>query len=67
MNWQDTIALLLVAIAAGYIAWRVVGLIRRRGGSCGSGGGCGSCSAQETLPEGAKPLVELELPERTAK
>jgi hypothetical protein len=44
--WQDIAAIALVAIAAGFVAWRAwLALAARRTTGCGSG--CGKCSADQ--------------------
>jgi hypothetical protein len=55
MNWQDYIALGIVAVAAAYLArraWLVVA--RRKSAGCG---GCGTCAAGSTGD--AKKLVTI--------
>ncbi len=54
LGLQNTIALLVVAAAAGYLAWRV--LARRREGSSGCGSGCVKCPTAKS----GEPLVELK-------
>jgi hypothetical protein len=52
---QDAIAILIVAIAAGFLArrgWQR--FARRQDGACGS---CPSCSANDAVP--SKPLVTI--------
>ena len=53
MNWQDTFALLVVAIAAIHLGRRVV---RRLSGRVE--GGCASCPARDAA-SGPGPLVQL--------
>jgi hypothetical protein len=52
MDWQLVIALLCVAVAAGFLIRRGVQLVRNRSRGCG-GGACGGCSST------AKPVVSL--------
>lgn len=57
--WQQILALTLVGIAAGYVAWRVR-LFCARGSR---GGGCASCSVNSTAESrGPKilPLSQIE-------
>ncbi len=57
MNWQDLIALAIVAAAAGYLVRRGwLTFVRKRAGGCGAG--CGSCAAGSNQAEG-KPLVTI--------
>ncbi len=56
-DWQTAVVSLLVAVAAGYLAWRGWRVLRRRAGGCGS---CGSCPANGNAQDQAKPLVQLE-------
>jgi hypothetical protein len=54
LNVQDIVALVLVAAAAAYVAWRAwLALFRRRAAACGSG--CGKCAAD--VP---KAVVQIE-------
>jgi 8-oxo-dGTP diphosphatase len=54
LAWQETTVVALVALAATYVAWRVVRFIRRRGTpACGN---CACCTA--TSPE--KTLIGLD-------
>jgi hypothetical protein len=54
---QDILAMLIVAVAAGYLArqawWR---FSRKQDGSCGS---CSSCSSSESIK--SRPLVSISL------
>ena len=62
-DWQNIIALALVAAAALYVAWRTWGMVRQRGSGCGSGG-CGTCSQNDAggSVNNSLPLVELKPP-----
>ena len=56
--WQDLVALGIVALAAGYIAycgWRL--LLRNRRSACGGCHGCSPGDAQTSAPQ---QLVSLE-------
>jgi hypothetical protein len=55
VDWQDFIALSLVALCAGYLAWRGWLVVRRKQRSCG---GCNKCPAQSL--DNGKALVTLE-------
>jgi hypothetical protein len=56
-DWQNTLALLMVIFAGGFLARRSWLALRQRSkAGCGS---CGSCSANKTANAG-KPMVTLE-------
>jgi len=58
---QNAFALLIVAAAASYLAWRTWGLVKRRKQS--ACGGCGSCASggnTETTQTKVLPLVTIE-------
>jgi len=55
---QNAFALLIVAAAAGYLAWRTWNLTKRRKQSaCGA---CGSCPSGDNTQAKALPLVTIE-------
>ena len=56
MDWQLVIALVCVAIAAGFLIRRGVRLVRNRSRGCG-GGACGGCPSGASNSE--KPIVAL--------
>ena len=54
---QDILAILIVAVAAGYLVRQTwLRLASKRGGSCGS---CSNCSASDSLK--TRPLVNISL------
>jgi hypothetical protein len=54
LSWQDSLALVLVAVAAMYVAWRTwLAVFRRRAAGCGSG--CGKCAA-----DSPKAVMQIE-------
>ena len=55
VTWQDFIALGLVALCVGYLAWRGWLVVRRKQSGCG---GCGNCPSQSR--DNGKALVTLE-------
>ena len=55
LDWQTSLALALVIVAAIYLARRGWQVVARKTGGCGA---CGNCPADQT-PSG-KPLVPLE-------
>jgi hypothetical protein len=58
MDWQQTITLLLAAVAGGYLArnaWRSVKSFRAGKGGCGSG--CGKCAFAPPEREGSGARV----------
>ncbi len=58
--WQETIAIVLAAVAAGYLAYRAYRtLARKKSGGCGSCSTCPTEVAGETIDE--KPLVTLKI------
>jgi hypothetical protein len=57
---QELIVGAIIAVAAAYLAWRLILAIKRRSG-CGS---CGSCG---TDPVAQKPLVQLNFPPKSRK
>ncbi|MEZ6135060.1 MAG: hypothetical protein R3C53_09145 [Pirellulaceae bacterium] len=58
LDWQTTTAILIVCVAAGLLARRVVQLIRS-----GGAGGCSSCPNSQTRDViKTLPLVQLQPP-----
>ena len=55
VDWQDYIALGLVALCAGYLAWRGWLVMRRKQSSCG---GCSNCPSPSL--DNGKALVTLD-------
>ena len=55
---QNIFALLIVAVAASYLAWRTWNLAKRRKQS--ACGGCGSCPAGDNTQAKVLPLVTIE-------
>lgn len=56
-DWQSVTAIAVVGIAAGYLAFRVRALLRRKkSGGCASG--CGHC--EESTTEQDQSLVSIE-------
>jgi hypothetical protein len=65
MNWQNTIAISLLAAAVTYVVWRAWrALFGPAKAGCGSG--CGSCPS---TPSGAKSgeLLKIETPKNDAR
>ena len=58
MGWQDFVALLLVAVAAVYLARVGLRMLVRRSDRAGCGG-CSGCSSSKT----PTPLVPIENPQ----
>lgn len=56
MDWQLVIALVCVAVAAGFLIRRGVRLVRNRSRGCG-GGSCGGCPSGASSSE--KAIVTL--------
>jgi hypothetical protein len=59
MGWQDAATAGILIAAAGYLAWRVVLRIRRRGlPACSETNGCGQCVREQSQG----PLISIEPP-----
>jgi len=56
-DFQNSIALALVVVAAAYLGWRGWLVLARRKGGCGA---CPSCPAEQSQSIAGKPLVTLE-------
>jgi hypothetical protein len=56
LDWQNTVAVALVLVAAVYLGWRGWRIVARKAGGCGA---CSNCPADQS-PAG-KPLVTLDL------
>lgn len=56
IDWQNIIAITLVAIAAIYLAWRVRSVFARRK-SKGCGAGCSTCSQEAKLSSAPEEVV----------
>ncbi|HEV2970649.1 MAG TPA: FeoB-associated Cys-rich membrane protein [Pirellulales bacterium] len=54
-DWQNTVAVALVLVAAVYLGWRGWRIVARKAGGCGA---CSNCPADQS-PAG-KPLVSLD-------
>jgi hypothetical protein len=66
MDWQQIIALGIVAIAAVWLVWTQI-LAPRRGG-CGSCGSCGGEPGRNSSTKAqATPIVQIELELHTAR
>jgi hypothetical protein len=57
LDWQNSIALVLVVLAAAYLGWRGWLVLARRKAGCGA---CASCPAEQSQTIAGKPLVTLE-------
>jgi hypothetical protein len=57
LDWQNSLALALVIVAAAYLGWRGWLVLARRKGGCGA---CASCPADQPQTISGKPLVTLE-------
>jgi hypothetical protein len=57
LDWQNSIALVLVVVAAAYLGWRGWLVLARRKGGCGA---CASCPADQPQMIAGKPLVTLD-------
>jgi FeoB-associated Cys-rich membrane protein len=55
---QNAFTLLIVAAAAGYLAWRTWSFVKRRKQS--ACGGCGSCASGDNTQTKVLPLVTIE-------
>jgi hypothetical protein len=56
MDWQTSLALILVFAAAAFVGWRAWGAVFGSG-KAGCGSGCGSCGANQ---QGGKKLLSIE-------
>jgi putative hemolysin len=53
-SWQDAAAIVLVAAAGAYLAWRGWRLAATQRGGCESGGSCGTCGGDRSAKAGTK-------------
>jgi hypothetical protein len=59
LDWQDLIALIVAAIACGYLALRGYATLTRRKANCGGCANCPSAAAADS-----KTVVSIEMPRR---
>jgi len=57
-DMQQFVAIVIVALAAAYVAWTVVSRMRRRDAK-GCGSACSGCSSEESLGE-KKAFVSID-------